>query len=36
LTDCLESELIEAAELGQVRAGEGSVKHVEVFWMGSV
>jgi hypothetical protein len=31
-----ESELVEAAERGQVRASEGSVIHVEVFLTGSV
>jgi len=30
----LKSELVEAAERGQVRAGEGTVGHVEVFQMG--
>ena len=29
-------ELVEPAERGQVRAGEGSVRHVEVFRMGGV
>jgi len=29
----LEPELVEAAERGQVRADEGSVRHVEVFQM---
>jgi hypothetical protein len=36
----LEAELVESAEHGQIRAGEarprGSVRHVEVFRMGSV
>jgi hypothetical protein len=32
----LEAELVEAAERGQVRAGEGSVRQVEVFQMASV
>ena len=36
LPDDLESELFKAAERGQVRASEGSVRHVEVFQMGSV
>ena len=36
LPDDLEAELVEAAERGQVRAGEGSVRHVEVFRMGGV
>jgi hypothetical protein len=31
-----EAELVEPAERGQVRAGEGSVRHVEVLQMGSV
>ena len=29
-------ELVEPAELGQVRTGEGSARQVEVFWMGGV
>ena len=29
-----EAELVEADELGQVRAREGSVRQVRVFWMG--
>ena len=36
LPDDFEAELINANERGQVRASEGSVKHVEVFPMGSV
>jgi hypothetical protein len=32
----LEPELIETAEGGQVRAGEGNVRHVEVFQMGGI
>ncbi len=36
LPDDFEAEVVQAAERGQVRAGEGSVKHVEVFRMGSV
>ena len=36
LPDDFEAELIEACERGQVRAREGSVKHVEAFQMGSV
>jgi hypothetical protein len=31
-----EAELVEPAELAQVRAGEGSVRQVEVLWMGGV
>jgi hypothetical protein len=31
-----EPELVEAAERGQVRGVEGSVKHVEVFRLGGV
>jgi len=31
-----ETELVETAERGQIRAGEGSVRHVEVFQMVSV
>ena len=31
-----EAELVEAGERGQVRASEGSVRHVEVFQMGGV
>jgi hypothetical protein len=30
------AELVEAAERGQVRTGEGSVRHVEVFQMGGI
>jgi hypothetical protein len=36
LTGHYETELVETAELGEVRASEGSVRHVEVFQMGSV
>ena len=36
LPDGLEAELIEAAERGEARRGEGSVEHVEVFRMVSV
>lgn len=36
LADDLQTEFVEAAEHGQVRAGEGSVRHVEVFRLGSV
>jgi hypothetical protein len=36
LPDDLEPELVQADELGQIRADEGSVRHVEVFQMGSV
>jgi hypothetical protein len=36
LPDNLEPKLVEAAERGQVRASKGSVRHVEVFQMGSV
>jgi hypothetical protein len=32
----LQTELVEAAERGQVGAGEGSVTHVEVSWMAGV
>ena len=31
-----QAEVIEAAERGQIRRAEGSVVHVEVFWMASV
>ena len=31
LSEDLQTELIETAERAQVRASEGSVKHVEVF-----
>jgi len=34
LADHDQAELIQAAERGQVRAAEGSVRHVEVFQMG--
>src|SRR4051812_38737395 len=36
LTDDLQAEVVKPAERGQVRASEGSVRHVEVFRMGSV
>ncbi|MEV4902871.1 hypothetical protein AB0K08_16215 [Citricoccus sp. NPDC055426] len=36
LADGYESELVEAAELGQVTVVEGSVRHVEVFQMAGV
>lgn len=36
LSGHLQTELGEAAERGQVRASEGSVRHVEVFRMGGV
>ena len=36
LPDRYQAELIKSAELGQVRAVEGSVGHVEVFQMGGV
>jgi hypothetical protein len=36
LTDDLQAEVVNPAERGQVRASEGSVRHVEVFRMGSV
>jgi len=36
LPDDVEAELLEAAERGQVRAREGSVRHVEVFQMDGV
>ena len=36
LPNHLQAELVQACERGQVRATEGSVKHVEVFPMGSV
>jgi hypothetical protein len=36
LTYHLQTELVEAAERAEIRAHEGSVKHVEVFQMGSV
>src|SRR5690606_24727779 len=32
----LQAEVVQAGEGGQVRAREGSVRHVEVFRMGSV
>ena len=35
LPEDLEAELIEAAERGQVRESEGSVRHAEVFRIGS-
>jgi hypothetical protein len=36
LPDDLKAELVETAERGQVSAGEGSVRHVEVFRMDGV
>jgi hypothetical protein len=36
LPDDNETELVQAAERRQVRAGEGSVRHVEAFRMGCV
>jgi hypothetical protein len=36
LPDDLQTQLVQAGERGQVRAAEGSVRHVEVFRMGSV
>jgi hypothetical protein len=36
LADNFETEVVEPAELGQVRAREGSVNQVEVFWMDGV
>ncbi|TDO56678.1 hypothetical protein EV651_11265 [Kribbella sp. VKM Ac-2571] len=33
LPDDFETELVKACERGQVRADEGSVRHVEAFWM---
>src|SRR5699024_10979624 len=36
LADDLQAELVQTDERGQVRADEGSVRHVEVFRMGSV
>ena len=36
LPDGFQTELIQTAEGGQVRTGEGSVRHVEVFPIGSV
>jgi hypothetical protein len=36
LPEDFQAELVQAAERGQVRASEASVKHVEVFRMGSV
>jgi len=36
LPDDLQPELLETAERGQVRASEGSVRHVEVFQMGGM
>lgn len=31
MPDCLRTQLVQAGEGGQIRGGEGSVKHVEVF-----
>ena len=36
LPDDFKAELVQASERGQVRASEGSVRHVEVFQMGGV
>lgn len=36
LPDGFETELLKAAECGQIRGGEGSVGHVEVFQIGGV
>src|SRR5690606_4472643 len=36
LADDLQPELVKASERGQARADEGSVRHVEVFPVGSV
>jgi hypothetical protein len=36
LPDGFETEVVEPGERGQVRAGEGSLKHVEVFQMAGV
>ena len=36
LTSDGQAQVVEAAERGQVRGREGSVVHVEVFWMASV
>jgi len=36
LPEDFKAELLETAERGQVRASEGSVRHVEVFRMGGV
>ncbi len=36
LAEDFQAELVQAAERGQIRADEGSVRHVEVFQMGSV
>ena len=36
LADHDQAEFIQAAECGQVRAAEGSLRHVEVFQMGGV
>lgn len=35
LSDHAQAEVIELAQRGQIRGGEGSVVHVEVFWMAS-
>jgi hypothetical protein len=35
VADGFEIELVKATERGQIRASEGSVKHVEVFLMGA-
>ena len=36
LPDSFETELVKSAERSEIRRGEGSVEHVEVFQMGSV
>lgn len=36
LTGDPQGQVVQAAERGQIRSGEGSVVHVEVFWMDSV
>lgn len=36
LPDRDETELVQAAEPRQVRVSEGSLKHIEVLWIGSI
>jgi len=36
LADHLQAKLVEAAERAEIRAHEGSVRHVEVFQLGGV
>jgi hypothetical protein len=36
LPDHLQTQTVKTAKRGQIRRGEGSVRHVEVFPMGSV